>query len=76
MGEAKTLRFSSARSLASGEGHFSTKLKDTSFSDADAWVWLAYDQLHGRMLSSLPLDGTVGAIFIESSSKALSLIHI
>ena len=70
MGEAKTLRFSSARSLASGEGHFSTKLKDASFSDADAWVWLAYDQLHESMLSSLPLDGTVGAIFIESSSKA------
>ena len=70
MGEAKTLQFSGARSLGSGEGHFSTRLKDASLSDADAWVWLAYDQLHVSMLSSLPLDGTVGAVFIESSWKA------
>jgi len=70
MGDAKPMLLSSARSVESGEGHFSSKLKAVSFSEADAWVWLAYDQLNASMLSSLTLDGTVGVIFIESSLKA------
>ena len=70
MADAQVLEFSSVHTLGSGGGYFSSVLKPAPPSDADAWVWLAYDQLHPSMLSSLSLDGTVGVVLIESSVKA------
>lgn len=70
MADAQALEFSSVHALGSGGGYFSSVLKPATPTDADAWVWLAYDQLHPDMLSSLSLDGTVGVVLIESSAKA------
>ena len=70
MADAQALEFSSVHALGSGGGYFSSVLKPATPTDADAWVWLAYDQLHPSMLSSLSLDGTVGVVLIESSAKA------
>ena len=59
-----------------GTGAFAKALAPVEFDSADAWVWLAYDQLNTVFLESLNLDGKVGVLLIESSDKALSLIHI
>ena len=55
MADAQGLEFSSVHALGSGGGYFSSVLKPATPTDADAWVWLAYDQLHPDMLSSLCL---------------------
>ena len=53
-----------------GTGSFAKALAPVEFDSADAWVWLAYDQLNTVFLESLNLDGKVGVVLIESSDKA------
>ncbi len=57
-------------SAAKSNGAFGTKLISVNPNAADAWVWLAYDQLNVGFLESLNLEGRLGVVLIESSAKA------
>ena len=62
--------FSAGTSKAAGRnGAIGKALQSVSPADAEAWVWLSYDQLNLAFLESLELNNT-GVVLIESSSKA------
>ncbi len=57
-------------SAAQTNSVFGTKLLPVEANSADAWVWLAYDQLNVAFLESLNVEGRLGVVLIESSAKA------
>ncbi len=65
-------KFSFPAGVVEAAGHhgpLGQSLQAVSPGDAEAWVWLAYDQLNLDFLESLNLYG-LGVVLIESSFKA------
>ena len=52
------------------KGALGSSLASVKAEDADVWVWLAYDQLNVAFLDALNLEGRLGVVLIESSTKA------
>ena len=69
MGEAGFSFTSPTVQAAGRKGALGRSLCTVSPGDAEAWVWLAYDQLNAAFLESLDLNN-IGVVLIESSSKA------
>ena len=69
MGEAGFSFTSPTVQAAGRKGALGRSLCTVSPDDAEAWVWLAYDQLNAAFLESLNLNN-IGVVLIESSSKA------
>ena len=58
------------RFATQSKGAFGSSLTAAKAEDADEWVWLAYDQLNVAFLDTLELEGRLGVVLIESSTKA------
>ena len=64
-------KFEAGTVLASeGQGAFAEALSTPKPDAADAWVWLAYDQLNVAFLEAMDGPPKMGVVLIESAQKA------